>query len=276
MTDANIDSIVVQSDDGSTFLQTSPEYAMKRLLAAGYPDIYQVCKVFRDGESGRYHQTEFTMVEWYRHACSLEQMMQETVAFAAHLLHDRAPKSEATYTTYRDAFAQALGIDPLTDGIDTLQEAAGTDARLRESLGDDRDAWLDLLMSTKVATRFEREGLTVVYHYPAAQAALAKLDAQDPAVAERFELFLGDVELANGFVELTDATEQLARFEADRTKRRADGKTVPEIDPWLIAALQSGLPDCAGVALGLDRLLMRYAGASALKDVMTFTLDDER
>jgi lysyl-tRNA synthetase class 2 len=271
VTEPNIESLQTGCENSPTlFLQTSPEHYMKRLLAAGYPDIYQICKVFRDGESGQRHQPEFTLVEWYRLKFSLQEMMQETVEFIGHVLDRPELHETVCYLSYVDAFAAAGLPDPGTSDATQLSEAIDADPSLQRSLGSDRDAWLDLLLADKVCREFSADRLTVLYHYPASQAALARRCPEDDRFADRFEIFLGDLELANGFVELTDADEQLTRFEKDRNRRRDRGQTLHEVDDNLIAALRSGLPECAGVAVGFDRLLMISSKSDDIADVNTF------
>lgn len=272
--DPNIDSLRVSGPGDTTlYLQTSPESFMKRLLAGGYPDIYALGHVFRGGEAGRLHQPEFTMVEWYRRDFGLRAMIDETVAFIADLL-DRPDLGEADSLEYRDAFRLFAGIDPVAASTDELAEAASADAGLRENLGDDRDAWLDLLLCTRVAAGFATGRLTVLRHFPASQAALARVCPVDGNVADRFEIFYGEMELANGFVELRDPGEQRRRMRADLEKRRATGRQPVPLDEPLLAALDSGLPRCAGVAVGFERLLMLASGADDIRDVMTFAFDD--
>jgi elongation factor P--(R)-beta-lysine ligase len=255
------------------YLQTSPEYPMKRLLCAGWPDIYEICKVFRDGEAGSRHQPEFTLVEWYRRGFGLAEMRQETAAFLSALIEPRILAAPPEYLDYGAAFERHAGVDPRRAGVDALTAAAGADPDLARALGDDRDAWLDLLLTQRVAPAFARDRLTVLYHYPASQAALARICPADPAVADRFEVFLGDLELANGFVELRDAGEQLRRFEAELEKRRRKGQPVGPLDRCFIAALESGLPECAGVAVGFDRLLMINEMTDDIRHVQTFPED---
>lgn len=278
VTDPNIASVEVRSTlaaGRALFLHTSPEYAMKRLLAAGFPDIYFLGRVFRDGEAGPRHQPEFTMVEWYRLGFDLEDIIADTEAFLAAILDEDFTRESATRVSYRDAFIDSLGIDPLVADTSDLAAAAGADDALRNSLGDDRDAWLDLLLATRVAAGFARDRLTVLYGYPASQAALARLADGDAAVADRFEVFCGDTELANGYAELTDATEQARRFETERDRRRAQGQVPPPADERLLAALRAGLPDCAGVAVGFDRLVMLNTGSDDIRDVYHFPWGDE-
>jgi lysyl-tRNA synthetase class 2 len=256
------------------FLQTSPEFFMKRLLCAGYPDIYQICKAFRGGEAGRRHSPEFTLVEWYRRDYGLRQMMEETAAFIGALTGPRRGTAPE-FIGYREAFGQYADVDPEQSSLAALAEAAGADQRVIRSLGQDRDAWLDLVLSLRVVPQFATGRLTVLYHYPASQAALARLCPGNAALADRFEVFYGDLELANGFVELQDANEQARRFETDQSLRRQRGKPVHSTDRRLIAALQAGLPDCAGVAVGFDRLLMIGEMSEDIRKVQTFAFDED-
>ena len=233
-TDPNIESLRVASPSRSTpYLQTSPEAYMKRLLADGYPDIYAMCRVFRGGEAGRLHQPEFTMVEWYRHDFGLSAMIAETVAFIAELLAKPALLDTAQLE-YGQAFRQLAGVDPFTASIDDLAGAANADAGLRASIGRDRDAWLDLLLATRVAPGFDPGRLTVLRHFPGSQAALARRCPEDDSVADRFEIFFGAVELANGFVELRDPDEQRRRMLEDIEKRRAGGQPPVPVDEPLL------------------------------------------
>lgn len=269
VTDPHIESF----SSGASFLQTSPEYFMKRLLAAGYPDIYQVCKVFRDSETGRLHLPEFTMIEWYRLGFSLHEMIEDAAALVAFALSRPGIAERMTRISYCDAFRECVGLDPLLADTDELADAAEADAELRASIGTDRDAWLDLLVTDKIATAFGADELTALYHYPASQAALARRCPDNERVAERFEIFYGAVEIGNGFVELTDAAEQRERFESDQDRRRTLGRSIPAIDHRLIAALAQGLPACAGVAVGLDRLLMILTASEDIRRIATFPDD---
>jgi lysyl-tRNA synthetase class 2 len=244
---------------------------MKRLLAAGYPDIFAIARVFRDSELGRRHEPEFTLIEWYRRDFDLEAMARETCELIAAVLDRPALAAERVQTSYRQAFAGVTGIDPLAAPLGALVDLADADAALRAALGDDRDAWLDLVLSTRIAPAFPDDQLTVLTHYPASQAALARLDETDPAVALRFEVFLGELELANGYVELADTREQRQRFELEQAKRRAAGRPSLPLDEDFLAALESGLPDCAGVAVGFERLHMLYEGSDDMADVITFS-----
>ncbi len=254
------------------YLQTSPEFAMKRLLAAGSGPIYQICKAFRDGEAGRRHNPEFTLLEWYRPGFDLPRLMDEVAALARLGLGQPALAEERL--SYRELFMRHLDLDPLEAPVAALRGLAV--AQIDGAAGlelPDRDAWLDLLLTALIEPRLGAGRLTLVYDYPASQAALACLNPGDPRVAERFELYYRGVELANGFHELADPAEQRARCVADNRKRCARGQAELPLDERLLAALAQGLPDCAGVALGLDRLLMLRLGADSLGEVLAFPIE---
>lgn len=277
VSDPHIESVAVSLSAARGqpyFLHTSPEFAMKRLLCAGWPDIFQICRVYRDGEVGRYHQPEFTMVEWYRHDMTLQTMMQHVVEFVERLLEPRLATGDARYLSYRDAVQEAAGVDPLTAPLAELCSASRADRSLAAALGDDRDAWLDLLLARRVAAGFPRRRLTVLHHYPASQAALARRCPADDSLADRFEVFCGELELANGYHELADAAEQRQRFAADQARRRDAGRALRPLDDRFLAAMEAGLPDCCGVAVGFDRLVMINRGAASLCDVQAFTAVD--
>jgi lysyl-tRNA synthetase class 2 len=269
VTDPHIASFEVNHGGRRRYLHTSPEYCMKRLLAAGYPDIYQICNVFRDGEAGRLHLAEFTMIEWYRRDFNLQEIMRDAVGLIDGLIEDRN-FADPEFLSYAEAFQQSLSVDPLTADSGLLAKLLNADSELRRSLGNATDAWLDLAMATRVAENFAADRLTVIYHYPASQAALAQLCPGDPRIADRFEVYFGQIELANGFVELTDADAQLQRFERDNQSRKAAGQSVIDIDNDLLDALRAGLPNSAGVALGLDRVLMINEAQSDIRDVTNF------
>jgi lysyl-tRNA synthetase class 2 len=263
------------------YLHTSPEYHMKRLLAAGSPDIYQISKVFRDGETGRQHLPEFTMVEWYRRGLTLQDIIAETCTLIADVAGaaDRAV-GEPRVFSYQELLREHAGVDPLAADAGEVSRRTRDllgdriDPALGRRLGDDHSAWLDLLMVEIIEPALSGAGLAVICHYPAEQAALARLDPDDPRQAERFEVFLDGTELANGYRELTDAAEQRRRFGTDRETRRARGLPDVTIDPALLAALDTGLPDCCGVALGFDRLVMACLGAAQITEVVSFPVPD--
>ena len=254
------------------FLQTSPEFAMKRLLAAGSGPIYQICKAFRDGESGSRHNPEFTLLEWYRPGFDHHRLMDEVSALVRCCLGQSDLQEERL--SYRELFSRHLDLDPLEASSEDLRAVAVS--RVPGAAGlrlPGRDAWLDLLLTAVIEPRLGVDRLCFVHDYPASQAALARLDPSDPRVAARFELYHQGVELANGFHELTDAAEQRARFTADNVLRVAQGRRELPVDEHLLAALVHGLPDCSGVALGLDRLLMLRMGEADLAAVLAFPLD---
>ena len=278
VTDPHIASLATElaaCGEQSYFLQTSPEYAMKRLLASGAPDIYQICKVFRDREIGGVHQPEFTMVEWYRLGMTMDQMIAETCAFIAEI--SETPTAAVDKYHYSEIFASACHVDPLDTDATRLADCAGrmidtVTPGLRERIGDDQHAWLDLLMSHVVMPGLPPDRLSVIHHYPADQAALARLDPNEPELAERFEVFLDGIELANGYRELTDADEQRRRFRKDIAIRNAAGLPSMKPDPDLLAALEHGLPECSGVAVGFDRVLMTACGLTHINEAVSFAL----
>jgi lysyl-tRNA synthetase class 2 len=254
------------------WFQTSPELHMKRLLAAGCGPIYQICKVFRDGERGRLHHPEFTLLEWYRPGWDHHRLMSEVADLVRHAL-DRPDLAEER-VTYRDLFLNRLALDPLRAGVDDLRRTVSEEGIPgADGLDLDRDGWLDLLLTHRIESHLGRGCLTFVYDYPASQAALARLCGGGDPVAERFELYLEGVELANGFHELTDAREQRRRFEGDLERRAAKGLDRPPLDELFLAALDAGMPDSAGVALGVDRLLMAAAGSAHIDDVLAFPVE---
>lgn len=253
------------------WLRTSPEYSMKRLLAAGSGDIYELGRVFRAGEAGAWHNPEFTLLEWYRVGWHFGQLMDEVAELIAHCGESSARSWRVQKVHYRDWIQSVAGVDPLEAKAATLRHAvtaAGIDAPL-DAL--DRDGLLDLLVSHVVQPTLDQNVLTLVSRYPASQAALARICDDDPRVAERFEAFLGPVELANGYGELTDPREQRRRFEAENARRVTDGLRPVPLDENLLDALSHGLPESAGVALGLDRLLMVLEGALRIEDVLAFS-----
>ncbi len=274
--DPQIESLEVRSKLTSTplYLQTSPEFCMKRLLAAGYPDIYSICRVFRDGEVGKQHQPEFTMVEWYRLGMGLDEIVADTIAAIAATLDNPKLGDRVTVLEYRNVFHDIAGIDPVDATIAELGAAADADSDLRTALGDKRDDWLDLILTTRIAPTFATTQLTVLQHYPASQSALAQICPADAAVADRFEVFLGKLELANGYVELTDAAEQEQRIATDQDQRASRDLPRRAHDELLLAALQSGLPACAGVAMGIERLQMILDATGEIRDVLTFSFED--
>ncbi|MCJ8170262.1 EF-P lysine aminoacylase EpmA [Atopomonas sediminilitoris] len=248
------------------YLQTSPEYPMKRLLAAGVGPIWQLCKVFRNGESGRRHNPEFSMLEWYRPGFDCAQLMDEVEALVLPLL----PASAVARLSYARLFADKLDLDVFSASVEQLAACARQHVAFVGELS--RDGWLHLLFSHVLEPDLQQP--TFVYDFPASQAALARVieDEQGRPVAARFELFVAGVELANGYWELSDAREQAARFAADRAEQQALGQTPRAPDEHLLQALEHGLPDCAGVALGFERLHMLSAGLTHIDQVLAFPL----
>ncbi|WP_456405065.1 EF-P lysine aminoacylase EpmA [Thiolapillus sp.] len=250
------------------FMQTSPEFAMKRLLAAGCGPIYQVAQVFRNGELGLRHNPEFTLLEWYRPGFDHHDLMTEVSDLVSSCLGQGLVMEKISYV---DLFQQKFAWNPLQVDTGQLEETARTWGIHADNISH-RDQWLDLLMSLVLEPELGREGLTFVYDYPASQASLARLNVEDKRIASRFELYCQGVELANGFHELTNAAEQRQRFEDQNHQRQQQGLPQLPIDENFLQALEQGLPDCAGVAVGLDRLLMLQQGETRLDAVLTFSL----
>jgi lysyl-tRNA synthetase class 2 len=267
VTDRYIESFAVPTPRGDYYLQTSPEYAMKRLLVNGSGPIYQICKAFRNEEASMHHNPEFTMLEWYRPGFSAEQLIAEIDELMQSTVHAKA----AYCIDYQTAFIQTLSIDPLCCSQADLQQLIRSkdDGISEKLLASDKDSLLNYCFSQWVETEFDPEQPTVVTHFPASQAALAEINRNDPRTAKRFELYYQGLELANGFQELTDPAEQRRRFVADQHYRQAHGLRVPAIDETFLEALATGLPACSGVALGVDRLLMA-ANESASLPVMHY------
>jgi lysyl-tRNA synthetase class 2 len=264
-TDANIESIVVADAARSLYLQTSPESAMKRLLAAGSGSIFQICHAFRQGECGRLHNPEFSLLEWYRVGYDYHQLMAEMELLITTLsLHE----CNFNRISYKDLFSQSLDLDIDRLTLESLrrhclQMVPGTKVTELEF-----EQCLDLLLTVVIAPSMQ--GYQFVYDYPKSQAALARINEGNSSVAERFELFFDGIELANGFSELTDCAQQRSRFEQDIETRSQRNLPQHAIDECLLAALESGMEDCAGVALGLDRLLMVLLGLDSIDLVLSF------
>jgi len=277
-TDPNLASLVTRYTGprhalGLTlYLHTSPEFPMKRLLAAGSGSIFQVCKVFRDGEDGRLHNPEFSMLEWYRVGFDHHQLMDEVAALVACALERPGPVEKVLY---REAFLRHAGVDPHRASVDALAAAARAHnvSVPTEMPRDDADPWRDLLLTHLVEPQLGRAGMTFLYDYPASQAALARVRNESVPLGERFELYIEGIEIANGFHELGDAGEQERRFRADLERRRDRALAEVPMDMQLLAAQRQGLPDCAGVALGFDRLVMLAAGAISIEEVLAFPLE---
>jgi elongation factor P--(R)-beta-lysine ligase len=269
--DRHLDPFSLQDSGRALWLQTSPEFAMKRLLASGGGSIYQISRVFRRDELGPLHNPEFTMVEWYQVGAGLEQ----GIGLLGQLAEEMLGRGPAEPVTYADAFARHCQIDPHTASAAELARAVGRlGVRAPESLGaDDRDGWLDLLLVERVQPHLGAPRPTILYDYPATQAALARLRPGPPAVAERFELYVSGIELANGFHELADPAELRRRNREVNRQRQADGKPPLPDESRLLEAMEAGLPEATGCALGFDRLLMIAAGARTISEVIAFPFD---
>jgi elongation factor P--(R)-beta-lysine ligase len=272
-TDPQLESLSATAPAGGLagWLHTSPEFPMKRLLAAGAGDIWQLARVFRGAESGRRHNPEFSLLEWYRLGWDAAELMDEVDAFVRALAGPDSIPGATLRFSYREAFMQFAGFDPFSASIDAMRAALEErDVPWPDALGADRDACLDLALATVVERRLDPARPTFIYYFPASHAALARIRPGNPPVAERFELFLGGMELANGFHELTDAGELAGRIRADLEVRRARGLVAPPPDERLVAAHAHGLPRCAGVALGFDRLVMILAGLPHIHAALAF------
>lgn len=249
------------------YLRTSPEFPLKRLLAAGMGDCYELGRVFRNGEAGASHNPEFTMLEWYRTGHDHRRLALECAQLVRAAL-TLVERDAAVHTTsYRDWFQSGLGIDPFAADESSLRQPLHEFSVNPDGLT--RDDWLDLLITHRLQPALPHDGITIVYDFPASQCSLARIRHGNPAVAERFELYLGQRELANGYHELNDAAEQRTRFEHDNLRRRERGQAELPVDENLLAVLDN-LPDCAGVALGVDRLLMHLLGSDDIRDVIAF------
>lgn len=267
VSDPHLEGFPVEVCGERAYLQTSPEYAMKRLLSAGMPSIYQLSKVFRVDEVGRYHNPEFTMLEWYRLGFDLFDLMDEVDALCQLLLGG----GQATRMTYTEAFA-GLGIDPITASVADCQAVAaarGIDVSASFATAS-KDTWLQLLFSTCIEPTLGFGSPAFVYHYPASQASLSRLDPADPRVALRVEVFVDGIEMGNGYDELQDPKLQLARFEEDNRIRASLGLAQKPVDPYLLEALTHGFPRCAGIAMGVDRLMMAALKKPHIRDVLCF------
>jgi lysyl-tRNA synthetase class 2 len=277
-TEPNIESFSTRfsgrSDAGASerWLRTSAEFPLKRLLAEGIGDCYELGRVFRNGEAGRRHNPEFSMLEWYRVGWDHRQLIGETIELVKAAAASVGRTLDAVSMTYREWFIDATQIDPFMAPIDALRD------RLQEFRIDgtnlQRDDWLDLLITHVLQPQLPADRITVISDWPASQCALARIRPGDPPVAERFELYLGAYELANGYHELCDAAEQRARFENDNRRRRARGQRELPIDENLLGALERGMPKCAGVALGIERLLMCLADSDEIRNVLAFAFDE--
>lgn len=263
VTEPQIQSVALAERPG--FLRTSPEYHHKRLLAAGFGDLYELGPVLRAAELGRLHQPEFTLLEWYRVGWDWQQLAEETLELIRHCAGRGGQRWETRVISWRELFIEVGDFDPLT--IDDAALQAQTSNLPADC---DRSMRLDYLLSTRIQPQLPRHQLSIVHHFPAEQAALAEFEPSDPRLARRFEVFAGPIELGNGYQELCDPVEQRRRFVADNRRRIALGLPSMPIDESLLAALDHGLPACSGIALGLDRLLMAMTGAQSISELVAF------
>ena len=275
-TDPNIDSLSLQftgpkaAGEAQRWLRTSPEFAMKRLLAAGVGDCYELGRVFRDGEAGKRHNPEFTMLEWYRVGWDHHRLMDETAELLKAAMALVGRRANVREFSFRQLYQDRFGFDPFTAPEEVLRSPLQVFDI--DPAGLTRDDWLDLLMTHLIQPSIPPSRILLVYDYPASQCALARLRAGEPPVAERFEAYLGPLEVANGYHELNDAGEQRTRFQADVARRKSRNASAPPLDERLLTALPK-MPACAGVALGVDRLLMALAGTERIADVVAFPFD---
>jgi len=278
-TDPHLQSLQTGVGDSVCFLNTSPEYGMKRLLAWQAMPVYQICKAFRGDESGPCHNPEFTMLEWYRPGYSLVQLMDEMQVLIELLFQSVSAGTACQFQriSYQQAFERYAGFNPHCCSVNQCRQSVldhGVDIPVGMSAQDeDLDDWLDWVLTQVVLPSMPAKQFCFLYDYPVSQAALARIETSETGyqVARRFELLYGELELANAFYELTDAKEQKSRFEQEQQQRLAAGQPVPEMDIKLLAALEQGLPECSGVAVGLDRLLMVLSGCQSIDEVLTFS-----
>ncbi len=280
-TDVFMDSFSTTQFNKTYYLHTSPEFAMKRLLVSGSGDIYQLAKVFRQEESGHNHNPEFTLLEWYRLDFSEQDLMVEVGELINSLFWlQNQQQLSVQLLSYRQLFLKHLSINPHSATMSELKQCTKKQ-KLKHDLSDDddKDRWLELLLSgilePYLGGSFAQPKMTFLYDYPASQASLARIEknSQGEKVAKRFELYIAGIELANGFFELDSAAEQLQRFEKDNKQRAKLAKAIVPVDKHLISALEQGLPSCAGVALGIDRLLMLMLKKMHINEVLSFSFE---
>ena len=254
-------------DGAPGWLGTSPEFHLKRLLAAGSGPVYSVGRVFRGGEAGRYHNPEFTMAEWYRLGADYAGLMDDIESLLSRLLPEALLQHPPERVTYREAFLRYAGLDPFGISLEELRERSGVPGE------KECDVLLDRIAGFEVYPKLGARRITLIHDFPASQASLARVREGAPPVAERVEAIVCGVELVNGFVELSDAAEQRRRFDADLETRREQGRDSPAFDERFLAALEAGLPPCAGAAMGFDRVAMLALGADSLAEVQAFPQD---
>jgi len=274
-TDPYLDFFTTSFANESLYLQTSPEFSMKRLIAAGVGSIYQITKSFRQGESGRYHNPEFTLLEWYRVDFDLFALMDDVETLLVPLINRVGFSTEVERYAYVDVFQQYTGLNPLIFSMleyQTVAENLGfMDAH--DLCGNDHSVWLDFLFSVAVQNKLAKNKLCMIYNYPACLPSLARFNKDNDLLVERVEVFIDGIEIGNGYFELSDAKEQNKRFEQEIALRKKNKSIVVNKDLRFLAALESGLADCSGIAIGLDRLLMVLGKATQISDVLAFPIE---
>lgn len=256
------------------YLQTSPEFAMKRLLASGSGSIYQICKAFRNGEAGRFHNPEFTLLEWYRENFDLNQLMQEIIDLMVYLFKPYKALDKITRISYQEVFSRFTGLDALNFSYQNYIACAEYH-KLPEAVlicGQDHSLWLDFLFTHLVQPQFSMRELVLVYGYPACQSSLARINTENPLITDRVEIFINSVELGNGYYELLDSVELERRFDSEIKYRHEHDLPSVMKDQRLLSAMKNGLPDCSGMAIGLDRVLMLLAECSSIEDILSFSI----
>jgi lysyl-tRNA synthetase class 2 len=260
--------------DKTMYLQTSPEFAMKRLLAAGSGSIFQICKAFRNGESGRFHNPEFSILEWYQVDFNLEQLIDEVIDLLTELLDGYCVIESVKKVSYGDVFKQVTGLNAFNFCQQSYESYASKNS-ISDAIkicGSDHSMWLDFIFSHQVQPQLKKYTICIVDSYPAIQSSLARINSHNPDIADRFEVFIKGIEIGNGFFELSDANEQESRFNQENKIRHIKGLELVEKDQLFLQALKAGLPDCSGIALGLDRLLMIMTNTQDIEDVISFPL----
>ena len=277
-TDPNLDFFTTQynwlPEQQTLFLQTSPEFAMKRLLAAGSGSIYQICKAFRNGESGRFHNPEFTMLEWYRVGFDLAHLMDEVEALITVLFDGNMALQPTQRISYQSLFQQTTGLNPLLFSYEEYASYA-QDNGLIDAVslcGQDHTSWLDFIFSQQIQPKLAQNTLWLVYGYPTCLPSLARVNDGNPLTVDRVELFINGIELGNGYHELTDPKEQARRFDKEIAVRKTENRPIVTKDERLLAALEAGLPDCSGIAIGLDRILMLLSNSPIIDEVLAFSI----
>ncbi len=275
-TDPNLDFFSTQYQSGSQsqtyYLQTSPEFCMKRLLAAGSGSIYQISKAFRNNESGRYHNPEFSLLEWYRVGFDLQQLMDEVADLLTCVL--ASLELEVESDSYVNVFSHHTGLDPLEFSFDAYSKCA-EENNLSDAVticAENHPMWLDFLFSFLVQPHLGKHSVSMIFDYPACQSSLARVKVEDPRLVERVEVFVNGIELGNGYFELSDPVEQRQRIDNERKIRKSKALPESNIDKHFLNAIESGLPDCSGIAIGLDRLLMLVTDSKTINQVITFPI----